>query len=41
MATQLISRVREAFGVNLPLSSLFEVTTIAGLAEAIEKAKDR
>ena len=36
MATQLISRLREAFQVDLPLQSLFEMPTVAGLAERIE-----
>ena len=38
LATQLISRVREAFKIELPLKVLFESTTIASLACAIEHA---
>jgi acyl carrier protein len=36
LATQLISRVRDAFQIEVPLHSLFETPTIAGLATVIE-----
>jgi len=37
LATQAISRLREAFKIELPLRSLFESPTVAQLVERIEK----
>ena len=39
LATQVISRVREAFSVEVPLKALFESPTVAGLAEAVERER--
>jgi acyl carrier protein len=37
LATQLISRVRDAFGIELPLRGLFEAPTVAALAQEISQ----
>jgi acyl transferase domain-containing protein/acyl carrier protein len=39
MATQILSQVRKELGIALPLRSLFEVTTVAGLAVRIEEVR--
>ncbi|MFD2168455.1 amino acid adenylation domain-containing protein [Tumebacillus lipolyticus] len=40
LATQAISRVNEAFHLQLPLRALFEAQSVAALAEAIESIAD-
>ncbi|MDQ6632062.1 MAG: amino acid adenylation domain-containing protein, partial [Verrucomicrobiota bacterium] len=41
LATQIISRVSHAFATDLPLRVLFELPTIAALAEAIRQHKNK
>ncbi|WP_190858207.1 non-ribosomal peptide synthetase [Actinomadura sp. RB99] len=38
LATQVVSRVREEFGAEVPMAALFDHPTVAGLAEAVENA---
>ncbi|MDZ7960516.1 MAG: amino acid adenylation domain-containing protein [Aulosira sp. DedQUE10] len=39
LATQLTSRVRDSFGLELPLRSIFEASTIADLSQVVESFK--
>ncbi len=37
LATQVVTRVRESFGVDLPVRTLFQKPTVAGLAESLQE----
>ncbi|HKH47076.1 MAG TPA: non-ribosomal peptide synthase/polyketide synthase, partial [Thermoanaerobaculia bacterium] len=39
LATQVLSRLRQLFGIDLPLRRLFETPTVAGLASAVAELR--
>jgi amino acid adenylation domain-containing protein len=39
LATQVVSRVRQSFGIEMPLREMFESPTIAELSKAVEKIR--
>src|SRR5262249_5537629 len=39
LATQVVSRLRTTFQVDVPLRTLFKNPTVAGLSEAVERAR--
>jgi acyl transferase domain-containing protein/acyl carrier protein len=39
LATQVISQVRESFGIELPINKLFEEPTVAGLARVVAETQ--
>jgi len=41
LATQVASRLRDAFGVDLPIRTIFEAPTVAGCAKAIAERQAR
>ncbi|HET9795126.1 MAG TPA: non-ribosomal peptide synthetase [Thermoanaerobaculia bacterium] len=41
LGTQMIARVRDAFGIELPLRTIFEAPTVSRLAAEVEKAVRR
>ncbi|MBV9110591.1 MAG: hypothetical protein JO306_14370, partial [Gemmatimonadetes bacterium] len=40
LATQLATRVREGFGIRLPLQRVFEAPTVSALAAVVDAARE-
>jgi hypothetical protein len=41
LATVLVSRVRDRWGIEMPLHQVFQTPTVAGLAEAVDAASEQ
>ncbi|MCA9954165.1 MAG: amino acid adenylation domain-containing protein, partial [Anaerolineales bacterium] len=41
LATQIVSRIRDAFKIELPIQALFELATVAELAEVVQEQRSK